>query len=146
MELFLLDFVPTLSNPGQYIHRKLEKGTISSFEKLLTTKLDRSRLDKETRVNRDNDAANLLFNDVAHMYDRIDITKSKEKEVVNTTSIPNNIANVLDEVMDFNSNDDAVNMDDHGFDEDYEDNADENDDNEFGKDAQLCLSNIFNLR
>ncbi len=44
-------------------------------------------------------------------------------------------------------------MDDHVFDEDYEndanenddkDNAGENGDNEFGKDAQLCLSNIFN--
>ena len=56
--------------------------------------------------------------------------------------------------MDFDSNDDAVNMDDHVFDEDYEDDANENDDNEdagknddneFGKDAQLCLLNIFNL-
>jgi hypothetical protein len=47
--------------------------------------------------------------------------------------------------MDFDSNDDAVNMDDHVFDEDYEDDADEKDDNEFGKDAQLCLSNIFSL-
>ena len=79
IELFLLDCVPTLSNPGQYIHRKLEKGTISSFEKLLTTKLNQLRLDKETGVNRDNDAANLLFNEVTHMYNQIDITKSKEK-------------------------------------------------------------------
>ena len=47
--------------------------------------------------------------------------------------------------MEFKSNDDEVNMDDHVFDEDYEDNDNENDDSEVGIDAQLCLSNIFNL-
>ena len=92
MELFLGDFVPTLGNPGEYMHRKLEKGRISSYEKLLKMKLDWSKLDKETRVNWEDDAANLLFDGVTHMYNQIDITKSKEKEVVHTASIPDNIA------------------------------------------------------
>ena len=51
--------------------------------------------------------------------------------------------------MDFNSNDDALpNMDDHVFEEDYEDNEDESDDDGFAidsTDTRLCLSNLFNL-
>ncbi len=92
MELFFGDFVPTLGNPGKYMHCKLEKGRISSYDKLLKTKLNRSKLDKETRVNWEDDAANLLFDGVTHMYNQIDITKSKEKEVVHTAGIPDNIA------------------------------------------------------
>ena len=76
----------------------------------------------------------LMFNGVTHMYNRIDITKRKEKEVevVTSAGVPDNMADVLDEVMDFDSNDDAIpNMDDHVFDEDYEDI---DDDDKLGED------------
>jgi hypothetical protein len=64
INLFLGNFVPPLDNKILYLNRKLEKDTISLFEKLLTTKLDQSRVDKETRNNREDDAASRLFNGV----------------------------------------------------------------------------------
>ncbi len=47
--------------------RTLQHGTIAALEKQLTTKLDQTRLDKETRINQDNDAASRLFNSVHHI-------------------------------------------------------------------------------
>jgi hypothetical protein len=46
------------------------------MEKQLITKLDRTRLDKETRINRDDNVASCLFNGVHHIYNRINVAKS----------------------------------------------------------------------
>jgi hypothetical protein len=60
-----------------------------------------------------------------------------------------NIADVLDEVMDLYSNDDALpNIGDHVFEEDYKYNDNENDDDGFAidsTDTRLCLSDLLNL-
>ncbi len=68
IDLFLGDCVPPMNDSHQYLDCKLEHGTISALEKQLTTKLHRTRLEKETRINREDDAASRLFNGVHHIY------------------------------------------------------------------------------
>ena len=70
---------------------------------MITTKLDQTRLDKETMINWEDGAAIRLFNGAQHMYNYINVAKSREKEVVSTVGIPENMADVLDKVMDYKS-------------------------------------------
>jgi hypothetical protein len=107
--------------------RKLQHGTIAALEKKLTTKLDRTRLDKETRINWDDDAASHLFNGVHHIYNRINVAKSREVEV-GGRSLPNNIKDVLDEVMEYEPSEIGPNMNDHLFDDDADDDEADDDD------------------
>ena len=72
-------------------------------------------------INREDDGASQLFNGIQHMYNRINVTKSREKEVMSTVGIPDNMADVLYEVMDYESSEVIVpNMDDHVFDKEDE--------------------------
>ena len=81
---------------------------------MITTKLDQTRLDKETMINREDDAASRLFNGVQHMYNHINVAKSREKEAVSTVGISENMVDVLDKVMVYKSSKVIVpNMDDH---------------------------------
>jgi hypothetical protein len=112
---------------------------------MITTKLDLTRLDKESMINREDDGASWLFNGIQHMYNRINVTKSREKEVVSTVGIPDNMADVLDEVMDYESSKVIVpNMDDHVFDEEDEGEAMENEDDNIGQNLKkLCVTNLY---
>ena len=57
-------------------------------------------------------------NGVQHMYNRINIMKSREKEVVSTVGMPNKMADIFDDVMDYESSKAIVpNNDDNVFDE-----------------------------
>ena len=116
-----------------------------SFDKMITTKLDLMRLDKESLINREDNGASRLFNGIQHMYNRINVTKSREKEVVSTVGIPDNMADVLDEVMDYESSKIIVpNMDDHVFDEEDEGEAMENEDDNIGQNLKkLCVTKLY---
>jgi hypothetical protein len=48
---------PLPADVHYYLQCKLQSGAIASLEKQLTTKLDRSTLRKESRINWDDDAA-----------------------------------------------------------------------------------------
>jgi hypothetical protein len=115
MELFLGDCVPLSADVHCYLKRKLEPGAIASLEKELKTKLDRSTLEKESRINWDNDAANGLFNGAHHIYNRINLVKSREQKVVGN-NVPNNIKDVLDKVMDYAPSGIVPDMNNHTFD------------------------------
>ena len=116
-----------------------------SFDKMITTKLDRTRLDKESMINREDDGASRLFNGIQHMYNRINVTKSREKEVVSTVGIPDNIADILDEVMDYESSEVIIpNMDVHVFNEEDEREAMENEDDDIGQNLKkLCVTKLY---
>ena len=116
-----------------------------SFDKMITTKLDLTRLDKESLINREDNGASRLFNGIQHMYNCINVTKSREKEVASTVGIPDNMADVLDEVMDYESSKVIVpNMDDHVFDEEDEGEAMENEDDNIGQNLKkLCVTNLY---
>ena len=97
-------------------------------------------------INREDDGASQLFNGIQHMYNRINVTKSRDKEAVSSTvGIPDNMADVLDEVMDYESS--AViapNMDDHVFDEEDEGEAMENEDDDIGQNLKkLCVTKLY---
>jgi hypothetical protein len=64
MDIFLGDCVLPMNDSNRYLHRKLKHGTISALEKQLTMKLHRTWLDKDSRINRVDDAASQLFNGV----------------------------------------------------------------------------------
>ncbi len=60
-------------------------------------KLDRSTLEKKSRINWDNDAASRLFNGVHHIYNRINVVKSHKQKVIEN-NVPSIMKYVLDEV------------------------------------------------
>ncbi len=120
------DCIPLLNNKHDYLVCKLEFGSIPALGKQLTTRLDRSCLDKESRINCDDDSASCLFNGVHHIYNCFDIAKSCEQEV-DGNSLQDKITDVLDKVMDYESSDVIPNMDDHVFDNKSEDNKVDND-------------------
>ena len=66
LHIFLGDCLPADNNLNG--HRKLQPGTVASLENHLTIKLDRTKLDKETHINQENDAAGRLFNGVNHIF------------------------------------------------------------------------------
>ncbi len=99
IDLFLGDCIPLRNDSLRYFVRKLDHGTISALEKQLTTKLDRTRLEKECRMNSEDDAASRLFSGVHHIYNRINVAKNREQDMVGPGS-NDDIVDVLDEVMD----------------------------------------------
>jgi hypothetical protein len=146
IDLFLGDCIPLKNDSLRYFERKLEHGTVSVLEKQLTTKLDRTRLEKECRINSEDDAASWLFNGVHHIYNCINVAKNREQEMVGPGS-KDDIVDVLDEVMDHEANDILPNMDDHVFDDEYEDDdADENESDTWNELlillTQQCLLNL----
>ena len=147
IDLFLGDFVPALTNKHNYCNRKLEKGTIAKFDKMITTKLDQTRLDKESWSNREDDSACRLFNGVQHMYNRINIAKSRDKEVVSSVGMPDYMADVFDDVMDYESSEVIVpNIDDHVFEEEDEGESVEKDDDDFepnNNHTKLCVWKLY---
>jgi hypothetical protein len=116
LEIFLCDCVPLRSDVDCYLEWKLEEGAIAALDKQLTTKLDRSRLNKELEINQDNVAVSQLFNSAHHIYNCINAAKSREQEVAGN-SVPDNMKDVLDEVMDYEPSENVPDMNDHIFDD-----------------------------
>ncbi len=83
----------------RYLSRQLKHGVILALEKELKTKLDRSQLDKETWINHEDNDTCCLFNGVLCIYNCINVAKREEEEVVGSR-LPDNMNDVLDEVME----------------------------------------------
>ena len=111
----------------QNFERKLQPGAIAALENQLKTKLDRKQLDQETRINSEDDAANRLFNGVVHIYNRINQLTNREANVGGGT-LPDNVKDVLDEVMEYEPSENVPDINDHVFDDNNEDEDDDNDD------------------
>jgi hypothetical protein len=126
IDLFMGDCIPPLNNKDSYLDHKLELRSIAALEKQLTTRLDRLRLDKESRKYCDDDSASHLSHEVHHVYNCINIAKSCDQEV-DGNSPQDKITVVLDKVMDYKSSDVIPNMDGHAFDKESEDNKADND-------------------
>ena len=81
------------------------------------------------------------------MYNRINIMKSREKEVVSSVGMPDNMADVFDNVMDYESSETVVpNIDDHVFDEEDEGESMEIDNNDIERidiTTKLCVSKLY---
>jgi len=75
-------------------------------------------------INREDDGASRLFNGIQHMYNRINVTKSRENNESSKVIIPN--------------------MDDHAFDEEDEGEAMENEDDNIGQNLKkLCVTKLY---
>ncbi len=102
VHLFLGKCMPLIQNNWEnhhYLSCQLKHGVISALEKELKAKFDRSQLDKETWINCKDDTASHLFNAVFHIYHCMNVAKRQEEEVVGS-SLPNNMKDVLEEVME----------------------------------------------
>ena len=144
LHIFLGDCLPTDSDLNG--HRKLQPGIIASLENHLTIKLDRTKLDKETHINQENDAAGCLFNGVNHIYNHINTAKAREKDIVDS-NIHNNIKNIINEAMEYEPSDDIIqNMNEHSFssdiDEDEGDDDNDDDDVTFQTESKLCIMDL----
>ena len=127
VHLFLGDGCLSHDNE-QNFERKLQTGAIAALENQLKTKLDRKQLDQETRINSEDDAANCLFNGVVHIYNRINQLTNREENVGGGT-LPDNVKDVLDKVMEYKPSENVPDINDLVFNEDNnEDKDDDNDD------------------
>ena len=81
------------------------------------------------------------------MYNRINIMKSREKEVVNSVGMPDNMADVFDDLIDYESTETVVpNIDDHVFDKEDDEESMEIDDDDIernGNNTKLCVSKLY---
>jgi len=81
------------------------------------------------------------------MYNRINIMKSREKEVVSSVGMPDNMADGFDDVMDYETSETVVpNIDDHVFDEEDEGESMEIDNNDIERidnTTKLCVSKLY---
>ena len=59
--------------------RVLEQGFMMTLGGLITTKLDRKKLDWETTFIQHEDSAGLLLNGVNHIYGRISVSREREQ-------------------------------------------------------------------
>ena len=67
---------------------------------LITTKLDRKKLDRETTFIQHEDSAGILLNGVNHIYARISVSREQERSS-NNDKIPEGINDVIDEIMEY---------------------------------------------
>jgi hypothetical protein len=146
MELFLGDCLSTAKN--MYIQWQMNPGAILSFANQLTTRLDKSTLKKESRINQDDDAACRLFNRVHHIYNQINVVHNREQEITSNTN-PDNMKDVLDKVMEYKPSRIVPDMDNHSFNVDEEE-EEEGDDNEVvdvsnGGNMTPCLLNLWDV-
>ena len=127
VHLFLGDDCLSHDNE-QNFERKLQPGAIAALKNQLKIKLDRKQLDQETCINSEDDAANRLFNGVVHIYNHINQLTNQEANVGGGT-LPDNVKDVLDEVMEYEPSENVPDINDLVFNEDNnEDKDDDNDD------------------
>ncbi len=79
-----------------------------------------------------------LFNGVHHIYNQINVTKNQEQELVGPGN-QDNIVDVLNEVMDYESNDTLPNIDDHVFHDENEGNDTDEDEADMQNKYQIFL-------
>jgi hypothetical protein len=142
LHIFLGDCLPADNNLNG--HRKLQPGTIASLEDHLTTKLDQTKLDKETHIKQEHDAVGCLFIGVHHIYNRINVAKNCEKDI-GASNEPNNIKDIINEAMEYKPSEDIIpNMNEHSFSGDLdEDKGNEhNDDLPFQTESKLCIMDL----
>ncbi len=68
---------------------------------LITTKLDRKKLDWETTFIQHEDSAGLLLNGVNHIHGRISVSRERERSS-NNDKVPEGINDVINEIMETN--------------------------------------------
>ncbi len=81
-----------------------------------------------------------------HICNRLDIAKKQEQEVVGNRGVPEDIVDILDVVMDYEPNDDGkTNIDNHVFNDEYEDDDADDDDAEMlgNKESNLSTRPLF---
>ena len=71
-----------------------------SLQGLITTKLDRKKLNWETTFIQHEDLACILLNGVNHIYARISVSREREQSS-NNHKVPEGINDVIDEIMEY---------------------------------------------
>ena len=71
-----------------------------SLQGLITTKLDRKKLDQEKTFIQHVDSADILLNGVNHIYARLSASREREPSS-NNDKVPEGINDVIDEMMEY---------------------------------------------
>jgi len=105
-----------LGNPFDKINRGrvLKQGFMMSLHRLITTKLDRKKLDRETTFIQHEDLAGILLNWVNHIYGQISVSREQE-QANNNNNVPKGINDVIDEVMEYEPKILVPDIDNHVF-------------------------------
>jgi hypothetical protein len=93
-------------------HWRLDDAYMITLQPLITTKNDRTRLEKETSFIQHDDSAGVLLNGVNHIYRQINVMKDREK----STTSQEGVKDILDEIMEYEPENVFPNINDHIFD------------------------------
>jgi hypothetical protein len=80
--------------------RVLEQSFMMALGGLITTKLNRKKLDKETTFIQHKDLAGILLNWVNHIYGQISVSREREQSS-KKDKVPEGINNVINEIMEY---------------------------------------------
>jgi len=94
--------------------RVLEQGFMMTLGGLITTKLNRKKLDRETTFIQHEDSAGILLNGANHIYGQISVSREREQSS-NNDKVPEGINNVIDEIMEYEPEILVPDIDDHMF-------------------------------
>jgi hypothetical protein len=94
--------------------RVLAQGFMMTLGGLITTKLDRKKLDQERTFIQHKDSAGILLNGVNHIYGRISVSREREKSSKND-KVTEGINGVIDEIMEYEPGILVPDIDDHMF-------------------------------
>jgi hypothetical protein len=131
--------------------RVLEQGFMMTLGGLITTKLDRKKLDWETTFIQHEDSAGLLLNGVNHIYGRISVSRERERSS-NNDKVPEGINDVIDEIMEYEPKILIPDIDDHVFNNEdgIDDDGDDNEEQEMtmeisGVMTRPCLMDLVKV-
>ena len=94
--------------------QKLRDGYMMTLQGNIKTKLDRKRLEREMTYIQHEDSAGILLNGVNHIYGRIAFHRERERQS-NLEQLPENLHDIIDEVMEYEPKLLVPNIDDHIF-------------------------------
>ena len=131
--------------------RALEPGFMMSLHELITTNLNRTKLQRETTFIQHEDSAGILLNGVNHIYGRISVSREQERQG-RKDNVPEGIDNVIDEVMEYEPEIMVPDIDEHVFaaDDDVDDDGRDVDEQEMtmevgGVEMRPCLTNLVEV-
>ena len=122
-----------------------------SLHGLITTKIDRTKLQQETTFIQHEDSAGILLNGVNHIYTRISVSREGERRG-KSDKVPEGIDDVIDEVMEYEPEIMVPDIDEHVFapDDDVDEDGGDDDEQDMtmevgGVVMQPCLMNLVEV-
>jgi hypothetical protein len=116
-----------------------------TLQPLITTKLDRKKLEKEISFIQHEDSVGILLNGVNHIYSRINVLKEQE-QLTNKDQLVlhESVNDVIDEVMEYKPEMLVPNIEGHVFNDNEQNNNEIEEEEQMLESERPCLIDLVN--